>query len=134
MANMHQSSSSKIIGITMQLKKEDQESSRAAAPSNHQIVSLRLQWSPKVLLTRSNLHIFFNKRLLQGDIELMTSSSQENPPASRFYLKRAVQRPMTSPWHTNSALNSLPSRVRSAKLVTFLEQLSLLVVNLQISK
>ena len=28
------------------------------------------------------------------------------------HLKRAVQRPMTSPWQTSSALNSLPSRVR----------------------
>lgn len=28
------------------------------------------------------------------------------------YLNRDVQRPITSPWHTNSALNSDPSRVR----------------------
>jgi hypothetical protein len=29
-----------------------------------------------------------------------------------LYLNLAEQRPMTSPWHTSSALNSDPSRVR----------------------
>ncbi len=32
-----------------------------------------------------------------------------NPP---LYLNRALQRPMTSPWQTSSALNSDPSSVR----------------------
>lgn len=32
--------------------------------------------------------------------------------AACLYLNRAVHRPMTSPWQTSSALNSLPSRAR----------------------
>lgn len=45
--------------------------------------------------------------------------SLQNIVASTFgqkllsvYRKRARQRPMTSPWHTSSALNSEPSSVR----------------------
>lgn len=33
-------------------------------------------------------------------------------PSFGFYLNRALHRPITSPWHTSSALNSEPSRVR----------------------
>ena len=35
--------------------------------------------------------------------------------AQLFYLNLAVQRPITSPWQTSSALNSLPSSVRSVQ-------------------
>jgi hypothetical protein len=38
--------------------------------------------------------------------------SSQKQQMFRLYLNLAVQRPMTSPWHTSSALNSEPSSVR----------------------
>lgn len=37
---------------------------------------------------------------------------QVSPCYETFYLNLALQRPMTSPWQTSSALNSEPSSVR----------------------
>lgn len=74
------------------------------------------------LLTASpdRYHLCVNHRRQCMLLVLMESSQFSTrvvlvrPPRLAFvlYLKRARQRPITSPWQTSSALNSEPSRVR----------------------